>query len=319
MAQIATARATKTLPSTTRRTQGGWKRYRNRTFLFFIAPWLLGFIGLTIIPFAFALLVSFTSFDGVSAGRWIGLRNYSDILHDPDTLFSLGRTLLYAVIAIPLSIVGGLGLALLVNRRFPAIGLFRSIFYLPSVMPIVAAAIVWRSVFARDTGLLNALIEHLGGPTITWLIDPIAFWAVVIMVLWGMGGGMLVSLAGLQGIPTELKEAARIDGAGSWQVLCRVTLPLISPVLFFQIVMGCIGSFQVLIQPLLLASGSLSNIGFIPRGNYFYMVHVYEQFFFFQRFGYGSALLWVLFLVILLVTLLIFRSGFAWVYYEVER
>lgn len=296
-----------------------WRRYKKRTFFFFVSPWILGFLLLTVAPFGFALLVSFSSFDGISTWRWVGLQNYIEILHDSDTLYTLGRTFLYAGITIPLSIAGGLGLALLVNRTFPGISIFRSAFYLPSVVPIVAAAIVWRSVFARDTGLLNALVERLGGPTITWLVDPYAFWAVVIMILWGLGGGMIVSLAGLQGIPGELKEAARIDGASSWHVLRRITLPLLSPVLFFQVIMGCIGAMQVLMQPLLLASGNLNQIGYVPRGNYFYMVHTYEQFFYFQRFGYGSALLWVLFAVILLVTLLVFRSGLAWVYYEVER
>ncbi len=297
-----------------------WARYSDRTFYLFISPWLLGFIALTIIPFIYALLVSFTNFDGISVWRWIGLRNYNEIFHDPETLASLRQTIFYLLATVPLGILGGLGLALLLDRKLHGIGIFRTLFYLPSVVPVVAAAIIWRSVFARDTGILNALIEHFGGPTITWLIDPTAFWALVIMVLWGMGGGMIISLAGLQGIPTELKEAAAVDGATGWQILRSVTLPLLTPVLFFQVVMGIIASLQTLIQPLLLAeTGGVAHGGVIPRVNHFYMVQVYEKFFFDQRFGYGSALLWVLFAVILLMTLLIFRSSLFWVYYEVDR
>lgn len=302
-------------PSSQRR----WKRYRNSTFYFFIAPWILGFLVLTVIPFAFALLLSFASFDGFTEWKWIGLKNYIELLHDTNTLYSMGRTLLFVGITIPIAILGGLGLAVLVDRTLPGIGIFRAAYYIPSVMPVVAAAIVWRSMFSRDTGLLNAFLALFHGPLVNWLVDPTAFWAVIVMWLWGMGGGMLTSLAGLKGIPTELKEAARIDGANNWQRFRSISLPLLSPVLFFQVVTGFIGSIQVLMQPLLLASTNLNQVGYIPRGNYFYMVHVYAQFFYFQRFGYGAALLWVLFLIILLITLLVFRSGAAWVYYEVER
>ncbi|GCE25158.1 spermidine/putrescine ABC transporter permease [Dictyobacter alpinus] len=301
------------------RRRPGWKRYRNRTFYFFIAPWLLGFLLLTVIPFAFALIVSFTSFDGFSAWRWIGFKNYIDLVHDTNTLYSLGRTLLFVVITIPITIIGGLGLAVLVDRKLPGINLFRSAFYLPSVMPIVAAAIVWRSIFSRDTGLINAFLSIFQGPLINWLVDPTAFWAVIVMWLWGMGGGMLTALAGLKGISPELKEASRIDGANAWQSFRHVTLPLLTPIIFFQVITSFIGTIQILMQPLLLAATNLNAVGYIPRGNYFYMVHVYAQFFYFQRFGYGAALLWVLFLVILLITLIVFRSGVGWVYYEVER
>lgn len=298
-----------------------WSRYSSRTFYLFIAPWLLGFIGLTVFPLLYALMISFTNFDGMSDHwRWIGLKNYFDLFRDHDMWLSLSRTLIYTLIIVPLLVAGGLGLALLLNRSMRGIGLFRTIFYVPSVVPIVASVVVWKIMFDRDAGIINALIERFGGPTITWLVDPTAFYALIIMVLWGLGGGMVISLAGLQGIPNELREAAMVDGANSWQVFRSVVLPLLTPVLFFQVVTNIIYAFQTLIQPLLLAvsQGAVAAVS-VPPSNNLYMVNVYAQFFYNQRFGYGSALLWVLFAVILLITLLVFRSGALWVYYEVDN
>jgi multiple sugar transport system permease protein len=301
--------------------RGRWSRYSSRTFYLFVSPWVLGFIFLTIFPLAYALMISFTNFDGISQSwKWVGLANYIELLRASDTWFSLGRTLLYMVITIPLSIAGGLGLAVLLNRHLRAVGLFRSIFYLPSIVPIVATALMWKLIFDRDVGALNAVIELLGGQAVTWLIDPTVFYALIIMVLWGLGGGMIISLAGLQGIPQELSEAAIVDGASSWQVFRSVTLPLLSPVLFFQLITAVIYSLQTFIQPLLLAESNGINASVsVPPSNFFYMVNVYQQFLYNQRFGYGSALLWVLFILILAFTLLVFRSSAFWVYYEVEN
>ena len=154
-------------------------------------------------------------------------------------------------------------------------------------------------MFDRDSGAINAVIERLGGPAITWLVDPSAFTALIVVMLWGLGTGMIISLAGLQGIPSELREAARVDGANAWQVFLAVTLPLLSPVLFFQVVTDIIAVLQT--------------------GNYLYMVYVYVQIFDNQRFGYGLALLWVFIAVILLITLVVFRTGGLVVYYETDR
>jgi multiple sugar transport system permease protein len=277
---------------------------------------------LTVIPLVYALLVSFTNFDGIS-GLWkfIGLRNYSDLFHDPDTWFSLGRTVLYTAIVVPAAVTGGLLLAILVNQKIRGVGLFRTIFYLPSVVPVVAATLMWKLIFDRDAGALNAFWEAIGGHTITWLIDPTVFLVLIILILWGIGGGMVISLAGLQGIPQELREAAVVDGANAWQSFRHITLPMLSPVLFFQVVTGVIAALQTFIPALLLAPSNLGSVGVtnVPRSNYLYMIHVYAQFFAFNRFGYGSALLWVLFAMVLVITLLLFRSSSLWVYYEVDR
>ena len=294
-----------------------WSRYSSRTFYLFVSPWVLGFFGLTIGPMVYALLVSFTDFSGFGSWHWVGLANYLAAFHDSDVWLSLQHTLLYMLIIVPTSIVGGLGLALLVNRPMRSIGLFRALLYLPSIVPIVAATIIWKTILNHDTGPLNAIIDFFpGGHDVNWFGDTTILASVVILVLWGIGSGMIISLAGLQGIPQELREAAQLDGASAWHSLLSVTLPLLSPVLFFEMVLGVIGALQVLVQPLLLDGTALQNSS---RSDYFYMVNVYLQFFSYYRYGYGAALLWILFALIVLFTLLVFRSSSFWVYYEVER
>ncbi|GHO88576.1 carbohydrate ABC transporter permease [Dictyobacter formicarum] len=298
-----------------------WSRYSSQTFYLFISPWIIGALALTLIPLLYALVVSFTNFDGISTHwHFIGLANYQELIQNSTTWYSLSRTLLYCVITVPVSVAGGLGLAILLNQRLIAVGFFRTIFYLPSVVPVVASAIMWKLIFDRDAGALNAILEPFGAPAFTWLMDPYVFYVLVILTLWGLGGGMIISLAGLQGIPNELREAASIDGANAWQAFRNVTLPLLSPVLFFEVITGMIAALQTFIQPLLLAeTNGTTTAGSVPVSNYLYMVNVYDQFFDNQRFGYGSAMLWILFIVILAITLLMFRSSAFWVYYEVDR
>jgi multiple sugar transport system permease protein len=313
-------------PASIARTSGRrrpWSRYSSRTFYLFISPWLVGFVALTVIPMVYALLVSFTSYDGISRWHWVGISNYVELIYDSNTWFSISRTLLYVVLAVPLSIAGGLGLALLVNMRVRFVGFFRTLFYLPTVVPIVAGALTFRLLFDNDNGPIDAFIGLFHGPDILWLGDPLAIIPLLLLILWGMGGGMVLSLAGLQGIPQELKEAAKVDGASAWYSLRSVILPLLSPILFFQVVTGVIAALQVLVQPLLLTNSNAgqdsSGLAQVPRANYLYMVNVFAQFFQNERFGYGAALLWVLFACILLITILLFRTSALWVYYEVDQ
>jgi multiple sugar transport system permease protein len=297
-----------------------WRRYPPHVFYLFASPWILGFLLLTVVPFAYTAVMSLTNFDGASdRWRFIGLRNYVELFTDyPDALHSLWITVAFTALVVPLSVAAGLGLAVLVNRRMRALGLIRAIFFLPSVVPVVATAIMWRLIFNRDAGLLNGILNVLHLPSITWLTDPYAFYALLIVMLWGVGGGMVITLAALQDVPHELVEAAVIDGAGSWRVLRSVTIPLISPVLYFQIVTGVIAALQVLVQPLLLAETSTINAArTVPSSTHVYMVQVYQEYFTNQRFGFGSAMLWVFFAVILLATLLLQRSSRRWVHYQV--
>jgi multiple sugar transport system permease protein len=305
-------------PSSRRR---AWSRYSGRTFYLFVAPWLIGFILLTAGPMVYALIISLTDFDGLSPRwHWVGIANYQAMFQDSDMWYSLGRSLLYGAIVVPLGVAGSLGLALLLNRRFRAVDLFRTAFFAPYLVPVVATAIVWRLILDRDAGVINAILERIGLPAVTWLVDPTAFYALVIIALWRLGGGMVIMLAGLQGIPVELEEAAVVDGAGSWDKFRHIILPILSPVIFFQVVTSVIGALQIVVEPLLLAeTDTMASITAVPRGNYLYMVNVYQQFFANQRFGYGSAMLWIFFLVILAITLLVLRSSAFWVYYEVDR
>lgn len=309
------------------RRRRGWRRHRSRTFYLFVSPWLVGFVLLTAVPMAYALLMSFTNYDGLTGNwHWAGFANYTNAFHDPAFWSSLRRSGFYAVVAVPLSLAGGLGLALLVNRRLRAVGLFRTIFYLPSVVPVVASTLMFKLIFDKNTGFLNDVLGWFHINAIAWLNDPYAFWIMVLLALWGMGGGMVIFLAGLQGIPAELFESAMVDGADAWQRFRKITLPMLSPVIFFQFIFAVILSLQTVVQPLLLspavntgAGGGFTNSANVQSTDYLYMVDVYTQFFDYQRYGYGAALLWILFLVILLVTVVIMRSSSFWVYYEVEQ
>lgn len=304
-----------------RRGRRRWSRYSGRTFYFFVSPWLIGFALLTAVPLAYAFAMSLTNFNGVSSRwRWVGLRNYAELVRDTDAIGSLVRTLAYTAIAVPLTVAGGLALAVLLNRRLKAVGLFRTIFFLPSVVPVVAMAIMWKLIFNRDAGILNALLEKVGLGPIGWLVGPQAFYALVILTLWGLGGGMVIMLAALQGVPVELEEAAVVDGASSWRVFWHVTVPMISPAIFFQVVTGVIAAFQIVVQPLLLAQTSqIGRVAEVPDSTHLYMVQVYQEYFANNRYGYGSAMLWVFSAVILAITLLMQRSSRLWVYYEVDR
>ncbi len=300
--------------------RNSWSRYSNRSFYLFVSPWVLGFLLLTAAPLAYAFGVSLTNFDGSSPRwRWVGFRNYVELFGDKEAWAALLRTVAYTGIAVPLSVAGALGLAVLLNRRLKAVGLWRTLFFLPSVVPVVAMAIMWKLVLNKDAGILNAILNSVGVKSISWLVDPMAFYALIILTLWGLGGGMVIMLAALQGVPAELEEAAIVDGANRWRVFRHITVAMISPVIFFQVVTGVIATFQIVVQPLLLAeTNSIAGVGQVPQSTHLYMVQVYQEFFTSSRFGYGSAMLWVFFLVILAFTLLVQRSSRLWVHYEVD-
>lgn len=291
---------------------------RARTFYLFVAPWVIGFVALTVFPLGYAFWLSLTDSDGLSPRtHFVGLENYIEIFKDPLTLSSLGRTGVFALVTVPLSIIAGLLLAVIVNLPIRARGLFRALIYLPAVVPPVGAALAFRLIFDRDAGAANGVLSGLGADPITWLVDPNVRYVLYALVLWGCGGAMIISLAGLQDIPRELLEAAQVDGASAWQSFLRITVPLLSPVILFQVITGMIGSLQSF-APLLLSSGSLSKAGAVPEGNYLFMIHVFAQYFSASRFGYASAMLWLLFAVILVVTLLIMKVSARTVFYTVE-
>jgi multiple sugar transport system permease protein len=279
-----------------------------------IGPWLVGFAVFTAGPMIASLVFSLTQYDVIHPPSFIGLGNWTGMLAgDPLFWHSLKVTLSYAVVALPLGLVLGLALALLLNAKVPGLTVWRTVYYMPSVVSGVAVSVLWSYVFNPRFGILNWLLSLVGIKGPGWLASTTwALPAMIIMSLWGVGGGMIIYLAGLQGIPTALYEAATIDGANAWQRFWRITLPLITPVIFYNLITGIIGTFQYFTQAYIMTSGGPAN------ATLFYNLYLYRNTFHYGRLGFGSAMAWFLLFVVLLLTLLVFRSSEAWVYYEGE-
>ena len=292
-----------------------------RTYAFYamISPWLIGFILLGIVPLVVGLLASITNYDGINVDsfKWIGMRNYSRVFQDSEALHAFRRTLLWSALNVPIWLALSFVLALILNQSIRARGFFRTLFYLPSIIPAVGAVWAWRLLLDPNNGVVNALISIFRpGTAILWTTD-YALQSLTMIAVWqGAGVGMVIFLAGLQGIPRELEEAAFLDGASTLESFRYVTIPLMTPVIFFQLVLAIIGSLQQFALPMLLAGGRLGSVP--PRDAYFFVVHVMRQIFTFSRFGYGLALLWLLFVVIVVLTIVVFWSSRFWVHYEVD-
>jgi multiple sugar transport system permease protein len=280
----------------------------------FILPATLGFIVFVAGPIVASLYFSLTEFKIISAPRWIGPQNYVQLFNDPLFWQSLKVTVLYALLSLPISLALSLGLAVLMNQKLKGIAFWRTVYYLPAVISGVAVAVLWRWILNPEFGLLNALLRYLGINGPNWLQDPrTALPSLVMISLWAVGGSMVIYLSGLQGIPTELYEAAEIDGATSWRRFWHVTLPLLSPVIFFNVVIGLIGAFQWFTEPFVMTRGGPE------QSTMSYMLNLYNNAFQFFKMGYASALAWVLFVIVLLLTLAVFRSSPMWVHYEADR
>jgi len=279
-----------------------------------VTPWIVGFLVFTLGPMVASLALSFTKWPLLATPKWIGLQNYARMISkDPLVKQALKVSTIYAVSAVPLNIVVGLIVALLLNQDIKALALVRTIYYLPSCVSGVAVALVWVQILAGDYGLLNQVLRMVGIQGPYWLSDMrTVLPAFVLMSLWGVGGSVIIYLAGLQGIPTDLYEAADVDGAGEWTKFRHITIPMISPVLFFQLVMGIIGSLQVFAGPFIMTQGGPNN------ASLFYMLYLYQNAFSFFKMGYASALAWVLFIYIMVLTLFVFRSSALWVFYAGE-
>ena len=283
----------------------------------FVSPWVLGFFLLTAGPMLISLALSFTRADMLSPTVYVGLRNYITLFSTDEvkSLFwkTLGNTSFYVFLSVPSLIALGFGLALLLNQKLYARGLFRTLYYLPTVIPSVAISLLWLMIFHRDFGLLNGALSLVGIQGPAWLRD--TQWAkpaLVLMSLWGAGGDMLIFLAGLQGVPTELYDASKVDGCGPWQRFRHVTVPMVSPTLFFVLVTGIIGSFQVFVTTFVMTGGGPANATLM------YVLYLYQLAFKQFSMGFASALAWVYFAILVALSLLVFRSSAAWVYYEGE-
>ena len=282
--------------------------------LIFISPWLIGLICFTAYPIGASLVFSMTDYDIMSPPKWVGLENYADMLFD-DALFSksLSNTIIFALLSVPTSIAVGFGLALLLNQKVLGESVFRTIIFVPTLVPSVALAIMWLWLFNPQFGVVNGLLWELfgiNGPG--WLTDE--DWSkptLLLMSLWTVGYGVVIFLAGLQDIPQSLYEAAEIDGAGVAQKTRHVTIPLLTPVIFFQLVISIIAIFQIFTAPHVMTGGS----GQPAKSLLFYVMYLYRQAFVYMRMGHASGMAWILFLIILACTLVIFRTS-GWVHYS---
>ena len=283
----------------------------------FISPWIIGFLLFTFLPMAAALVFSFTDFDlrRPDEINFVGLRNYERLVSDSAIAHSMAITIRFIAITVPLNLIFALGLAMLLNsQRVAGKNVLRTLFYMPIQIPLVAATLIWLGVLNGSTGWVNRILEIFGVEGPNWIAD--SSWVLVALALigiWGVGNMMLIFIAGLQGVPTELYDAAKVDGAGAWRTFRSVTVPLITPIIFYNVLISFVTSFQVFIQPWVLKNG-------IPDDSTnLFNVNLYREAFVFNQMGYASALGWVLFGVILSVTILLFWSARRWVYYAAER
>lgn len=294
-------------------------RVRKRPYLtgyLFIAPWLIGFLGLTLSPILGTVYLSFTKYDIFSAPIWVGVENFKHMFFsDPRYWKSVGSTLYFASVSVPLKLAAALGVAMILNTNRRGIDFYRTLYYTPSILGTsVAVAVMWREVFGYD-GLVNALLSAIGVQNrVAWLGDPrTAVWTLIVLVVWQFGSPMLIFLAGLKQIPEELYESAHIDGAGGVTKFFRITLPLLSPVIFFNLVMQMIFGLTIFTQPFIITQG-----GPLDTTN-FYALYLYRRAFETFQMGYGTAMALVLLLVVAICTGVIFRTSGFWVYYETKE
>lgn len=292
-------------------------RKEERAAYLFLSPWLFGLAAFWLIPIVAAFLLGFSEWEIIKTPHWVGLQNYRDMVDDRVFWVSVRVTLTYMVMSVPLYIVCGLLLSLLLNLKLRGINLFRTLMFVPSVLSGVAVAVLWVALLNPDVGAVNTLLRSLGvGHPPRWLQSPT--WAVpsvVLVGLWGIGGGAIIYLAGLQNISAQLYEAALLDGAGPWQRFRYVTFPMLTPTLLFVLLTGLIHAFQIFDTAFVLSRGGQGGLG---ESLEFYLIYLWNAAFQQGRYGYASALAWVLVVAAAVVILLILRTSSRWVYYEYD-
>ena len=283
-----------------------------RNGLLFTSPWLIGFLAFRVYPFFASLYYSFTFYPILDRPKWIGLDNYLNLFDDPRFLTSLYNTSYYALGAVPLATVVGIGLAMLLNTKVRGLSFFRTIYFLPSITPVVATAIVWLWMFDPINGVINYMLDLVGIHGPGWMGSP--QWskpALILMSMWGVGGAVVIYLASLQDVPRELLEAAELDGANGGQKIRHVTLPMISPVILFNVITGIIGAFQYFTEAFVMTGGTGS-----PADSTLMMsIYLYQSAFQYFKIGYASAQAWLLFLIVIAFTVVLFRVSGRLVYY----
>lgn len=284
-----------------------------RTGLLFTLPWIIGLLLFYGYPLISSIFYSFTNYSVLNPGKFVGLANYKALLGDDIFWKSISNTLIFTAISVPVNIVLGIFIAVLLNTKLRGLGIYRTIFFIPTLVPVVATANVWRWLLNAQYGLFNDLLGKIGIGPIPWLASE--RWSKIslaIIATWGIGQAIIINLGGLQDISPEYYEAADVDGAGSLQKTWHITIPLLTPVIFYNLVMGIINSLQIFTLPYSLTQGQ----GTPANSLTFYVMHLYANAFGYLKMGYASAMAWILFLVILVLTVLVFRSSRKWVHYQ---
>lgn len=283
----------------------------------FISPWLISLLVFTAYPILASFFFAMCDYSILNPPRWIGFQNIVTMFtKDPLYWKSVYNSAYYAFLAVPLQLAVAMALALLLHQNKPGVGIFRTIYYIPSLVPAVGSTLMWMFMLDPRNGLVNAGLRAIGLPGLGWLRS--AVWskpALIVMSLWGSGGGMLIFLAALKDIPQVYHEAAMVDGANAWERFCHITVPLMTPAIFFNLVMGIIGSFQVFASAFVAGGDSGSNAG--PLNSLLmYMLLLYRSAFRYFQMGYASAMALVMFVVLVAITALLVKSSGRWVYYE---
>lgn len=285
----------------------------NKYGYMFVLPWILGFFLFTLIPMIFSAVLSFCDWDivtGLSTVDFIGVKNYTKLFKDPDFYQSLKVTFTFCLISIPFYQIMSLIIALLLNMRIRFMKAFRLVYFLPSIIPVIASSMIWIQIFG-ESGLLNQALKLFGIQGPAWLNNPnTALYALIIMGVWGIGNTMIIYLSGLQGVSEEVKEAAAIDGANSIQTFFKITIPLISPTIFFNVIMAVIGSFQYFTQAFVMTEGGPL------KSTLFYNLLLYTTAYKDYEMGYAAAMAWIMFAIIMVFSLLVIKSSSFWVYYQ---
>jgi multiple sugar transport system permease protein len=288
-----------------------WKN--NWVGYMFLTPWLIGLICLTSFPMGFSLYLAFTKYDLLTVPKWIGLQNFLDMFHDKKYVASVTVTVKYVLMSVPLALSFALAVALLLNRGIRGLGVYRAIYYVPSLFGgSVAIGLLWRQIFGGE-GLINSFLQRLGIEGMNWIASPgTALYTLIVLSVWQFGSSMVIFLAGLKQIPTDLYESARIDGAGSWRQFASITFPLLTPIIFFNLIMQIIHAFQAFTSAYVVSGGGGGPL----NSTLYYTLYLYQKGFTQFDMGYAAAMAWVLLLVIALVTSLIFVTSGKWVFYQ---
>lgn len=293
--------------------RGSLETRKARMGVLFTAPWIIGLLLFYAYPLLSSIYYSFTSYSVLNSGNFVGLDNYRELLKDNLFWKSIWNTLYFTVLSVPINIILGVIIALLLNSKIRFIGIYRTIFFIPTLVPVVATATVWRWLLDSNYGVINSLLNKVGLTSVPWLASE--SWSKIALVMiasWGIGQAIIINLAGLQDISPEYYEAAQIDGAGILKRVRYITLPLLTPVIFYNVVMGVINALQTFTLPYTLTGGEGTPVNSLT----FYVMHLYNNAFGYMRMGYASAMAWILFLIILILTIVIFGTSQKWVHYQ---